>query len=195
MSRLGSCPRQRGRDGIEGHRPRRGPPGASRGSLCADVVAAPGGLGVTPKRMFAHPALAGSSGDGWCYRGAGVKMGGHVRLRRAGRNNAKSLSKPRPSCASSPTRLFRKTLQFYQQRNRYKAWAEKLGVPPLHGLRHCYAERRYAMLTGWSCPLQGGKTQAQLTPEEKSIDRAARQQISYELGHNRLHIVGMYIGR
>ena len=91
--------------------------------------------------------------------------------------------------------LIPQDLQYFQQRNRYTAWARKLGLPPLHGLRHCYAERRYAMLTGWSCPLQGGKTQAQLTPEEKSIDRAARQQISYELGHNRLHIVGMYIGR
>lgn len=85
-------------------------------------------------------------------------------------------------------------LKYYQQRNRYDAVAQQLGVPPLHGLRHCFAQRRYAMLAGFPCPLQGGPPRATLTPEERARDQAARRQVSAELGHGRISIVGMYCG-
>ena len=90
--------------------------------------------------------------------------------------------------------LIPQDLFYYQQRNRYCHWARKLGLPPLHGLRHNYACRRYADLTGWAAPVAGGPSREALTPEQQQQDRAARQQISRDLGHERLAIVALYIG-
>lgn len=57
-----------------------------------------------------------------------------------------------------------------------------------------YAQRRYAVLTGAMCPLAGGKTWKQMDAREREADRAARRQISAELGHDRLKITDTYLG-
>ena len=85
-------------------------------------------------------------------------------------------------------------LQYHQQRNRYTHWATKLGLPPLHGLRHAYCQKRFAMLAGFECPVRGGPTRETMTPEQRRIDREVRQQVSAELGHGRIAIVGLYAG-
>ena len=90
--------------------------------------------------------------------------------------------------------LIPQDLQYFQQRNRYTEWARKLGLPPLHGLRHSYSQKRFAMLAGFACPVCGGPSRETMTPEQRCIDRQVRQQVSLEMGHNRLAIVGMYCG-
>ena len=64
----------------------------------------------------------------------------------------------------------------------------------MHGLRHHYAQARYAELTGWKAPAAGGPTSTQLSPEDKRIDREARLTISRELGHEREQITAVYLG-
>lgn len=85
-------------------------------------------------------------------------------------------------------------LQYHQQRNRYTQWARKLGLPPLHGLRHHFAQRLYEELAHFPCPLQGGPTRETMSPAQRQMDREVRQHISRELGHERIAIVGMYCG-
>lgn len=84
----------------------------------------------------------------------------------------------------------------------YQKQAEKLGVHKLHGLRHAYAQNRYHELTkelspnniGLVCPIQGGKTYKDLSPQEKQLDRLARTILSADLGHSRLEITRIYCG-
>ncbi|MCP3679212.1 MAG: hypothetical protein GY782_02675 [Gammaproteobacteria bacterium] len=40
-----------------------------------------------------------------------------------------------------------------------------------HILRQNFAQRRYRSLTGWECPLNGGKTWKSMTKAERGIDR------------------------
>ena len=65
----------------------------------------------------------------------------------------------------------------------------------VNGLRHHYAQARYAELTGWKTPAAGGPTSKQLSPEQKVIDRQARLTTSRELGHEREQFTAVYLGR
>lgn len=67
-----------------------------------------------------------------------------------------------------------------------------IGLGQTHGLRHLYAQNRYKELTGFGCPAVGGIRE--LSKVEKERDLSARQQISNELGHNRLSVTGIYLG-
>lgn len=62
-----------------------------------------------------------------------------------------------------------------------------------HGLRHAYAQRRYKELTGWECPINGGRPQQNLSREERRIDNEARLVISEALGHSRIEILSTYL--
>lgn len=62
------------------------------------------------------------------------------------------------------------------------------GVRGYHELRSAYAADRYEQLTGHAAPVNGG----QIT--DRDADRAAREQISAELGHGRIDVVSEYIG-
>lgn len=84
---------------------------------------------------------------------------------------------------------------YIQQLRLYEKQTHRAGLSRMHGLRHLYAQNRYEALTGWKCPAAGGLTRDQLTAEQKAIDRQARLQISRELGHERISIVSIYIGR
>ena len=81
------------------------------------------------------------------------------------------------------------------QLNRFKAQTARAGIDHVHGLRHHYAQARYAELTGWKAPAAGGPTSKQLSPEQKVIDRQVRLTISRELGHEREQITAVYLGR
>jgi len=65
----------------------------------------------------------------------------------------------------------------------------------LHGLRHAYAQQRYEELTGWKSPAAGGPSGSALSATERSLDRQARLVVSQELGHERLAVVKIYLGR
>lgn len=67
-----------------------------------------------------------------------------------------------------------------------------IGLGQTHGLRHLYAQNRYKELTSFDCPAVSGVRD--LSASEKEVDLSARQQISNELGHNRLSVTGIYLG-
>lgn len=56
---------------------------------------------------------------------------------------------------------------------RYEHQTQAAGLSRLHGLWHQYAQTRYQELTGRAAPAAGGKTAAELTPEERAADRVA----------------------
>ncbi|MEG0634567.1 MAG: integrase, partial [Pseudomonas sp.] len=55
-----------------------------------------------------------------------------------------------------------------------------------HELRAAYACERYEHITQHRAPINGGQC--------CQVDREARRQISYELGHGRIDVVAAYIG-
>jgi len=91
--------------------------------------------------------------------------------------------------------LIPRNASYIDQRNRFKAQCPRAGIRNVHGLRHHYAQCRYQTLTGWACPAQGGPSARTLSPEQRAIDRAARQTISSELGHARISVVNVYCSR
>ncbi|WP_336334574.1 integrase domain-containing protein [Pseudomonas putida] len=60
----------------------------------------------------------------------------------------------------------------------------------LHELRAAYACERYERITQYHAPINGGNCYQLNQP----LDREARRQISYELGHGRIDVVAAYIG-
>lgn len=64
------------------------------------------------------------------------------------------------------------------------------GLKGLHELRAAYACERYEQITRHTAPVNGG----QCYRVDRELDRQARQQISYELGHNRIDVASAYIG-
>ena len=86
-------------------------------------------------------------------------------------------------------------LNYVQQLNRYQRQLRNAGLTKLHGLRHAYAQQRYLELTGWHAPVAGGPTSKQLNSEQLAPDHEARVTISHELGHARVEIAAVYLGR
>ncbi|WP_444757598.1 integrase domain-containing protein [Pseudomonas sp. A014] len=59
-----------------------------------------------------------------------------------------------------------------------------------HELRAAYACERYEQITQHRAPINGG----QCCQVDMTLDREARRQISYELGHGRIDVIAAYIG-
>ncbi len=59
-----------------------------------------------------------------------------------------------------------------------------------HELRAAYACERYEQITQHRAPINGG----QCCLIDRNLDREARRQISYELGHGRIDVIAAYIG-
>jgi len=59
-----------------------------------------------------------------------------------------------------------------------------------HELRAAYACDRYEQITQHPAPINSG----QCCQADRSLEREARRQISYELGHGRIDVVAAYIG-
>ena len=64
------------------------------------------------------------------------------------------------------------------------------GLKGFHELRAAYACERYEQLTGHAAPVNGGHCYR----FDRDLDQQARQQISLELGHNRIDVASAYIG-
>jgi len=77
----------------------------------------------------------------------------------------------------------------------YERHTANAGLSKMHGLRHAYAQQRYEELTGWKSPAAGGPTVKMLTPKQKNFDQQVRLIISRELGHERIQVVGIYLGK
>ncbi len=86
-------------------------------------------------------------------------------------------------------------LNYVQQLHRYEKQIQKAGLSRLHGLRHGYAQRRYFELTERVCPVGGGLPSKELDPAQRALDHEARTVISSELGHARVEIAAVYLGR
>lgn len=65
-----------------------------------------------------------------------------------------------------------------------------LTLKAFHELRTAYACERYEQITQHRAPINGG----QCCQVDQNLDRKARRQISYELGHGRIDVVAAYIG-
>ncbi|NWA04549.1 integrase domain-containing protein [Pseudomonas gingeri] len=65
-----------------------------------------------------------------------------------------------------------------------------LNLKGFHELRAAYACERYEQITRHRAPINGG----QCCQVDRNLDREARRQISYELGHGRIDVVAAYIG-
>ena len=83
---------------------------------------------------------------------------------------------------------------YIQHRKAFEYQTLKAGFTNLHGLRHKYAQARYKSLTGWACPMAGGKKPEDMNATEQQEDIAARLTVSRELGHNRIEITKDYLG-
>lgn len=83
---------------------------------------------------------------------------------------------------------------YRQQMKTYERQTAAAGLDAPHGLRHGYAQRRYAELTGRRCPAAGGPRVRDLDREERAADRRARLAIARELGHGRPSVLGVYCG-
>ena len=59
-----------------------------------------------------------------------------------------------------------------------------------HELRAAYACARYEQITQHRAPINGG----QCCQVNRNLDREAREQINYELGHGRINVVAAYVG-
>ena len=130
-----------------------------------------------------HIALKGS----WCKGGRERTVPITTAEQRAVLNEARAL-------AGSGS-LIPAHKSYIQQRHVYDGQCKAAGLSAMHGLRHAYAQARYETLTGWKPPAAGGPAVRDLTPDQRAVDVEARQQISRELGHERIQITSVYLGR
>ena len=86
-------------------------------------------------------------------------------------------------------------LRYVDQLRIFERETAQAGLNNTHGLRHNYAQQRYAELTGWECPVNNGPKTSELASEQRTIDLHARQIVSHELGHERIHITNIYLGK
>jgi len=84
---------------------------------------------------------------------------------------------------------------YIAQLRRFEYQCGQAGIHRVHGHRHQYAQTRYLEIAGWSAPSAGGPRWTGLTSAQRTTDREARLTISAELGHSRLDIVAVYLGR
>ncbi|MFK7958709.1 MAG: phage integrase N-terminal domain-containing protein [Lysobacterales bacterium] len=84
--------------------------------------------------------------------------------------------------------------KYIHQLRIYERQTANDGLSKMHGPRHAYAQRRYFELTGWVCPTNGGRGKSIMTKTERRIDALARQEVSQELGHERISITNVYLG-
>jgi integrase len=84
-------------------------------------------------------------------------------------------------------------LKYVDQLRKYEYACSKVGLHKLHGLRHAYAQDRYTELSGLEAPVNR-EGEVSLTAGEREVDTASRLAVSRELGHNRVDVVGAYIG-
>ena len=84
---------------------------------------------------------------------------------------------------------------YVQQLRVYEKQTVKAGFRKNHGLRHRYAQELYRRLTGRQAPVREGKKVTEMSQEMKKIHNSARLLISLRLGHERMPIVNLYIGK
>ena len=87
------------------------------------------------------------------------------------------------------------TEKYVQQKHRFEYQCRKAGLHGSHGLRHEYAQQRFQELAGFACPLAGGPTRKDMTPDMRRANYEARLEVARELGHGRADVTINYLGR
>ncbi len=139
------------------------------------------------------------------FRPAYADCGGHIRLKGSWAKGGKDREIPVRTAEQREVlnqahelagagSLIPAHLSYIEQRDKYDGACQAAGLDKAHGLRHAYAQRRYQEITGWPARANGGPSRITMTPADRSVDRAARLQISEELGHERLDVVAVYLG-
>jgi hypothetical protein len=95
-------------------------------------------------------------------------------------NGSRNLLEPNESYLDFQRRVVRRARDILHTHN----------LKGFHELRAAYACERYEQITCHLAPINGGRC-SQL---DLQLDREARSQISYELGHGRIDVVSAYIG-
>ena len=129
--------------------------------------------------------LAGS----WCKGGRQREILIRTAAQRVVLDEAKALGATTERGSLIPTE------KYVQQANRFDYQARKAGLSGTHGLRHEYAQQRFQELAGFACPLAGGPAKKGMTPDMRRADYEARLEVSRELGHGRIAITNIYLGR
>lgn len=93
-------------------------------------------------------------------------------------------------------------VRYVDQIKHYNDTVKKAGLNAMHGLRHACAQKEYRYLTdkytggkGWDCSFQGGPHRFELTKAQRSVDVKVRLEISAMLGHQRLSVTEIYLGK
>lgn len=91
---------------------------------------------------------------------------------------------------------------YAEQKKLYDEEVHLSGYKNLHGLRHAYAQKCYHELTasltnskGWKAPFAGGPARSSLSKADRIVDGKARLIISGLMGHCRMQISAIYLGR
>lgn len=84
---------------------------------------------------------------------------------------------------------------YIRQLKTYERETSRAKLSKMHGLRHEFAQQQYKRLTGWHCSAKGGPMRKELTPAQKVIDTRTRLTISKMLGHERIAVTSVYLGR
>jgi integrase len=101
---------------------------------------------------------------------------------------AKTFAASKLASTSDPNRTLAQWKNHYYHVLRSCGITRKDGLTS-HGLRHGYANNRYAQLTGEASPVRGGGD------VDRETDRAARLEVAEELGHSRESVTTHYLGR
>ena len=84
---------------------------------------------------------------------------------------------------------------YVRQMRRFERLTRAAGLSRSHGLRHAYGQRRFEGIAGFACPAKGGPSRRELAPAERLRDERARRTVSMELGHGRLEVTSVYLGK
>ncbi|MEZ1838489.1 integrase domain-containing protein [Pseudomonas putida] len=122
---------------------------------------------------------AGASAPRW------IAVNGHVRdalkfARQISPAGSRNLIAPHESYLSVLLQIIRPARDVLHSHN----------LKGFHELRAAYACERYEQITQHRAPIKGG----QCYRLDQHLDREARTQISYELGHGRIDVIAAYIG-
>ncbi|NBB60003.1 Fis family transcriptional regulator [Pseudomonas sp. ODNR1LW] len=106
-------------------------------------------------------------------------------------DRAKTFAGRPTASTASPELSLKQALGHYSRVLRNAGITKAAAGVTSHGLRHNYANDRYQHYAGADSPVRGGS----LAEFDRELDRAARIEVSEELGHSRESVSTYYLGR
>ena len=122
----------------------------------------------------------------WCKNGRPRSVPTCTRGQVAAINHAKRIA--------GESSLIPTGLSYIQAKRELMRICAEFGLHHRHGLRHAYAQDRFALLAGFPCPVAGGPSRDKMTLQQQKADLNVRSQIARELGHGRPAISRAYLG-